>query len=126
MMLVTVLTLPLRAGEGNQAVCGRLRQFRAVDAKAAVEAGCNSDAATRGMLMMKKRWRTGCLPSCRARKVAGMVPKNVLSLPMITGLNVSDEGEMVPFQAPSQVGVLSLKERGILRRQRLGPHDRRL
>jgi hypothetical protein len=31
-MLVTVLTLPAGAREWNQAVCGSLRQFRAVDA----------------------------------------------------------------------------------------------
>jgi len=70
---MTVLTLPAAAGEGNQAVCGKLRQFTAVDAKAAEEAGCNSDAATRGMRMMKKeggqdaykaieraKWQPGC------------------------------------------------------------------
>ena len=33
MMLMTGLTLPSKAGEGNQAVCGSLRQFRAVDAQ---------------------------------------------------------------------------------------------
>ena len=30
--VVVALTLPFRAGEGNQAVCGKLGQFKAVDA----------------------------------------------------------------------------------------------
>jgi hypothetical protein len=37
-MLVTVLTLPAGAVEWNQAVCGSLRQFRAVDAEFLVHA----------------------------------------------------------------------------------------
>jgi hypothetical protein len=32
-MLVTVLTLPAGASEWNRAVCGSVRQFRAVDAQ---------------------------------------------------------------------------------------------
>jgi hypothetical protein len=43
-VLATVQTLPSRAGEGNKASCGSLRQIRAVDAKAAVGERCNIDA----------------------------------------------------------------------------------
>lgn len=40
----------------------------------------------------------------RERKKEDRVPKNVLSLPMITGLNVSDEGEWVHFCLPPKLG----------------------
>jgi hypothetical protein len=36
-MLMTALTLPAEAGEWHYAVCGKLRQFQAVDAKAAAQ-----------------------------------------------------------------------------------------
>jgi hypothetical protein len=100
-MLVTVLTLPSKAGEGNQAVCGRLRQFRAVDAKAA---GGERNATSVQQLMKNnydEKRVTSCLSGCRERKVVGTVSKNALSMSIAVGLNASDEDEWFHFQGHS-------------------------
>lgn len=97
MMLVTVLTLPVGAGEMNQAVCGSLRLFRAVDAKAAGKEACNSGAIARGSLNVEKEGRAGVYKAVEGAKKEERVAKIDLSLPMTTGLNVSDEDQWLHF-----------------------------